>query len=295
VKPINTVTIITLTYNNSHLLRKAIESVSSQIVDEKFKLEYLVVDDGSRKFDFDYVDGLLKYSGLNYKIIVNDNNIGTVASFNNAIKMSNGDIILPLACDDEFYDEFVVRDVIDAFIKTDSLIITACRVPVVFDKDMEPLPPLNKRFLFNSPKRLLKHLMIKGNIISGASTYYSRYVFEQCGFFDEQYRLLEDYPYYIKALSQGFKIKFIERNVIRYGMEGVSSIGNMNPLLVSDYKRLYRQLAQNSKLNYLERRYLIFRKVMDSRKQLIRSWRYPEQVFILLCLKGRALFIKFIS
>ncbi|MGE6200798.1 glycosyltransferase, partial [Aeromonas media] len=236
---VNKISIVTLTYKNSHLLYKSISSVANQIFNESYQVEYLIVDDCSDDFDKDFVVNILRKTNLNYRVIVNAYNMGTVASFNNAIKLSTGDIIIPLSADDEFYDNNVVNDIVQEFSFKKCQVLTGYRVLKSEDGEIERFPKEKVVNIFNDRNLLLKYIKLRGNIISGASTYYARFIFEEFGFFDERYRLLEDYPFYLKVLSNGGNISLFKRNVIIYGDDGVSSSKKINPLLKNDYDILY--------------------------------------------------------
>ena len=276
---VDKISVITLTYKNWHMLGKAIKSVANQIIDDKYELEYLIVDDGTDDFDIDYVDELLVGTGLEYRIIVNLKNVGTVSSFNNAIRQSSGDIIVPLSADDEFYDSYVVNDVANEFVKTNAYVITGLRIPVLDGVEGNALPSQRDFIFFNSPRALLKRILVRGNIISGSSTYYHRDVFKNIGFFDTAYRLLEDYPYFIHILSSGFRIHFLNRKLIKYGLSGVST-GGGSPEYRRDLSRLYENLQKNSEVSFIERRYILYHRVMNSKQRLLKSILYPEQVFV---------------
>lgn len=281
------ISIITLTYNNWRIMKKAISSVLKQKIDNKYIVEYIIVDDGTADFDITHVQSLLDETEFQTKIIVNSKNIGTVASFNNAIKESIGDIVIPLSADDEFYADNVVNDIAVSFNKHKSLVVTGIRVPSVDGIELEPLPPKKLRNLFNSKSGLLKRLLIHGNFISGASTYYHKKIFQQVGFFDESYTLLEDYPFYIECLRRGFNIDFLDKPVIKYGINGISSSINMHPTLLSDYKILNSRLLKGFKLSTFEKRRIIFVRILNrSQKKKIKNIiLYPEQYIISILTK----------
>ncbi|MGL5039092.1 MAG: glycosyltransferase [Aeromonas sp.] len=280
MKNVSKISIITLTYKNWRLLEKAITSVVNQVVDQKYKIEYLIVDDGTDDFNVDYVSALLNNKGLDYQIIVNQHNIGTVQSFNNAIKKSSGDLIIPLSADDEFYDCYVLNDIAAEFDRTDAYVITGLRVPIVNSIECQSLPTNRDYALFNDAKLLLMKILV-GNIISGASTYYRRELFDNVGYFDETYRLLEDYPFYIELLSAGINISLLKRKVIKYGMSGISAAGSMNPVLRKDFLKLYKKILTRTDLGVLNRRSILYLNIMSKREKLLNSWKYPD-LFLLI-------------
>lgn len=56
----NKITVITLAYNNLHLIETALKSVYAQDLSYLGKVEYIVADDGSQFFDEAYLRGLIK-------------------------------------------------------------------------------------------------------------------------------------------------------------------------------------------------------------------------------------------
>lgn len=267
MKKITTISIITLTYKNWHLLDAAILSVNNQIVSPKYNVEYLIVDDGTEDFDEAVIDNALTMCPFDFKIITNENNVGTVQSFNRAILQSKGDIIIPLSADDEFYDSYVVGNIINAFETSNESIITGLRVPVSGRKELGVLPYKKDRVLFSDSQKLLKRLS-KGNIISGASTYYKRSVFDEIGFFDEGYKLLEDFPFYLKALNSGISVFLLNKKTIKYGVAGLTSSSQINPLLKKDLIKVLDYNAKINKSSVFQQRYLSYRVLMDKKEKL---------------------------
>ncbi|MSC67971.1 glycosyltransferase [Faecalibacterium prausnitzii] len=55
---------------------------------------------------------------INYEIIINQENVGTVKNMNGALKQAQGEIIIPLAADDIFYNDHVITDIVKRFAET---------------------------------------------------------------------------------------------------------------------------------------------------------------------------------
>lgn len=275
---VNKVSVISLTYKNWGLLDVAIDSINKQVIPNSVSIEYFIVDDGTEDFDEKYVLSKLEDFKFEYHIIRNKKNIGTVKSFNNVIKKATGDIIIPLSADDEFYDNNVLIDIINEFERSNSLLITGIRVPIVNGTEMSGLPEKSKRKFFNDNRVLLKNLVLFGNFISGASTYYNKKVFDIFGFFDEEYRLLEDYPFYLRVLEKGdFKINFFERKVIKYGMEGISSSNkDINPYLKKDYIKVSEYKFSLKKISQGDIRYIKWLKIKNKYIRVFAILYYPD-------------------
>lgn len=110
---------------------------------------------------------------------------------------------------------------------------------------------LNQLFKLYRRRELLSYISVHGNIISGASTYYHKDVFEDFGKFDENFKLLEDYPYYFHILSRGCYIHFIDVSTIDYCCDGVSSGGSY--LFRVDISNLFSDISKSNKLSWLEK------------------------------------------
>lgn len=262
------VSVIILTYKNFNGIEKNLNSIFEQ---DYPNIEIVISDDCSENFDLNYIKKLLEKKSDNIKrieIIKNIKNLGTVKNFNNAIKKSTGDYILPLSQDDSFYSKDTITKIVDSF--GEFLVISGIR-KVVSENGVEKgeLPSVEEREILKD-KKLYNYLILNGNLISGASTYYKREVFEKYDFFDENLFLLEDMPYYLKLMRNNESIKILDFSTIRYGDNGVSSF--KNPLLRKDYMNLYFRESNEVKgylRRYLKYRYKKFSANNDLKRKII--------------------------
>ncbi|WP_220719833.1 glycosyltransferase [Agarivorans litoreus] len=285
-KRIKKISIITLTYNNWRLLEQAFLSLSTQELPKGVFIEYFVVDDGSIDFNVNAIETMAEQYGIDKKytfsIKQNSENIGTVASFNRAIKSSNGDLIIPLAGDDSLANDTVIKDITNYFDFNDALLLTGLRIPVVDGVPYKEkvMPECKYHYMFEQSNQasLYKQLCLKNNIISGASTYYHRDVFNIVGMFDESYRLMEDFPFYVSSISKGIKIHLLKKPTLLYSTHGLSNQSTVNPLLQKDHVRLMKNIISQRDFSYYELRCLYFNEVLDSfeRKSLFNMIKYID-------------------
>lgn len=88
------VTVLMPVYNGQNHLREAIES----ILDQEFTdFEFLIINDGSTD---DSVNIIASYTDPRIRIINNEKNIGLVSTLNKAMKLSKGEYIARMDCDD---------------------------------------------------------------------------------------------------------------------------------------------------------------------------------------------------
>ncbi|MGL5777569.1 glycosyltransferase [Cetobacterium sp.] len=278
MKPL--VTVIILTYNRFEYIKDAIESVLSQDYEN---IEIIISDDASKNFDIKSIKEILSKSKKNIKrteIIVNERNLGTVKNYNNAIKISKGEYFIGLASDDIFRSDSIISEIVNIF-EEGSLIVTAKRGIYTTDlkNRIEVLPQKKEvEFLKNkSSKEIYYYLLKRGNFISGASTYYSRKLFEKYGLFDEEFLLLEDYPYYLNLFRNGECIKIYDKESIKYRMGGVTSGKIKNYKLLKDMELLGKREKKYNLKNYFIKRVL---KSFEIKNQILKIIFYPDVIFI---------------
>lgn len=276
------VSIIVMCYKNEKNLLKTINSILMQRYKE---YQIIISDDCSPAFDkvlLEQIEKNLTQQNKEYLININKQNLGTVKHFNNLIKLSDGNIIVPLSCGDEFYNESVLEKIVENFKKNEFLVATGRREACIDGKTkiMPSDQEVNVLKLDNGS--IVNYICRYFNLISGSCTYYRRDVFEKYGYFDESYTLLEDCPYFLKLLTSNEKLGFIDQICIKYEMDGVST-GSMHPLLKNDFHKLFKNIKSNyySKLNYLTKRFINYR-INAADKGLLCKLRYFDVLSILV-------------
>ncbi len=223
------VSVITPVYNSPDILQ-TVASVAGQDYPE---MEYIVIDDGSEAFDSGAVKEAVGKANpsIRLKILINESNRGTVAAMNRAISESSGKYIFNIAADDEFRDSRVISDWVTEFERSGAMIITAKRD--IYDPDMRvclrtaPSKKVIRKLVESEPKELFRQ-MYGSNMVVGCCTAQSREAFDRYGTYDERYRIIEDYPRYLKLSREGVKIHFFDRVVVKYRSGGVSSQARYN-------------------------------------------------------------------
>ena len=102
------VSVITATYKNFDHLKETMLSVFHQ--DYPY-IEYIITDDGSVDFQKDMVHELIIKENpkhVDFKLILNPENIGTVKNLNGAYKSAHGEYYINLSCGDVFFNKTVI-------------------------------------------------------------------------------------------------------------------------------------------------------------------------------------------
>ena len=255
------VSVITLTYNNFEKLADTVESVLTQ---DYSHIEYIISDDGSQSFPDEMINNLLSQNHLIRFQVIKHPNVGTVRNKNIALKESHGMYIVPLSGGDSFVSPDVVSNIVKKFQETDADIVTA--KSVFRDKntgDLRIHPPEKRTKLLqsNDRKRLFYELCVS-SFISGSCTYYSRRVLEKYGGFNEEYKLIEDFPFYTQFILDGGKIHFLDMVTINYDTNGITSKKRgVSQLLVRDRKLYYKKIIWPNigKISHIQKQELRFR------------------------------------
>lgn len=217
-------TIIILVYNNQQYIKECIDSVLEQNYEY---IEIIISDDASQEFSRkgieEYINENKKNNIINIIINENEQNLGTVKSINNGIKLATGNYFMTLACDDKLHDKNILKDIVDEFKRSNHMAIIG-RIEIL-DATLEnlievyPYPPIIEFFRKNEPIDIYKRLC-EANCLPGPGFSYTRDLINMYGLYDEDYKLVEDYPRYVYLSRMGCRIWFMDRITVkhRYGV-----------------------------------------------------------------------------
>lgn len=222
-----------LSYRNIQFLFETIDSVLSQ---EYENIEIIVHDDGTENFPLDsiksYIDEKKSNNIKNVIVFSAEKNVGTVKNYNNAIKKSTGDYILPVSCGDILFDESVVSKVVDAF-ESSGVDLISFRRLLCEEKGLDPIrfmptdEDINKIKLLNTSELQYKAFAGIGSyyeMASGASVCYRKKMLQDMEYFDEEYRLWEDGTFFTRYSRVGkVVITRFDITYIKYRKGGIST------------------------------------------------------------------------
>lgn len=236
------VSVIMPVYNSPDLFA----SIDSILKQKYHRMELLIIDDCSVSFDVNEVENYImnNNSGNIVDIYVDRHkeNLGTVKTMNELFKMSRGEYIFTLACDDLYYDEDVIGEWVTEFERTGADFITSKRECFDYEfNDSLGIKPERKqiRWIRILPPSILYKKMIPCNFIFGCCTARSKKSIDFIGYYDERYRIIEDYPFYLKILRQGYRIFFWNRLTVKSRAGGVSESNRKNPFYVLEENKIF--------------------------------------------------------
>lgn len=223
-------TIILSNYNQENYIYEAIDSIIKQ--DYK-NIELIISDDASKVF---YQNKISKYiaskrNNIDLKFVVNENNIGTVATYNRCLKKATGEYILIFAADDRLNNEKVLSNFVQYFESNkNAMIVTS--VTNLYD---EKFSNITRTFPNNEEKKKLKvgsaylqnKNLYKGPFFAPGATAYKKELFNDLNGFNNQYYLIEDWSNFLRCTRLGYKIYFMDKITLDHRGGGVSESGTI--------------------------------------------------------------------
>ena len=201
--PEKTISVVLITYKEFSYVFETLDSIFMQ---DYPAIEIVLADDGSPAFPEEelreYIESHKKENIVGYVFAHSDENIGTVKNINKGIRLASGSFIKIIAGDDAYYDEHVFSAQMACFDADPSLMIVTGRT-CECDPEMNPiykeqventnkaLPTIfsmePKAYFDRCRKEHLFPLVTQALLVR-------KEFFEQYGYYDERYRLLEDPP-----------------------------------------------------------------------------------------------------
>lgn len=221
------VSIIVLTYNKFEYLFDCLNSI---IIQDYENVQLIISDDGSVDFPNDEIEDYIvknrKDNIKEYNIIRNTHNQGTVKNLNIGLSYAKGDYIIPIAADDIFYDDGVVKKIVETFeiLGEEYLLVTSQVENVDINLDEHISYAINDRQKETINQSIdLFYELCKNCFIPSGGTAYKKDFFIKNGKFDERYVLIEDWPTFLKISRNGDKIGFCDLISVKHRSGGVSN------------------------------------------------------------------------
>jgi alpha-1,3-rhamnosyltransferase len=227
------VSVVIITFNFEKYIIEALDSVKAQTYDN---LELIISDDFSKDKTVSICKEWVTENKDRFKrtqIITVEKNTGVSSNCNRGFNAAKGEWIKPFAGDDILLPNCISR-FIDQ-IEISNNVSFLCSDAEIFGEDGSAKRILSDRIWLdnsirrikslNSYKEQYKEFKIK-NMVCAPSAFYRQSAFKSIGGFDEQIKLLEDYPFWIKATRKGHKIFCIDEKLVKYRMNGSSVQAN---------------------------------------------------------------------
>lgn len=215
------VSIIVITYNSSKYVLETLKSAYNQTYEN---IELIVSDDCSTdntvEICMQWIDNN-KGRFIRAKLITVEKNTGITPNFNRGLYVAKGEWVKFIAGDDILTNN-CIEELIH-FVKENPKLNIKFLVhglsPFSIESEFLPIFPPDK-MINKTVRNQLLYLLKRGNCISGAAFFLELKTLLFFNGFDENYKLLEDFPLLIKYTQNNYRIWLIKKPFVRYRIHG---------------------------------------------------------------------------
>lgn len=255
------ISLVLVHYSQPGYVKEALNSIFIQDYDN---IEFIFADDCSPNLDIndlkDYVEKIKKENIKNVVWQINEENLGTVKSLNQAIKKCKGKYILFFAADDKLFDEHVLSNFVKSFetCSDDNVYMISAQclfMDVTLKKTLGLAVKPNFARDFNSYESMMQFKTLsKSCFLPIGATCMRSEMFKKFGLFNEEYKLVEDWSYFLHLTRNGGKIKYCDFDALYHRDGGTSHyVDEINiPSNVLNYKYDMIKIFENEVLSYSE-------------------------------------------
>lgn len=219
------------TYRHGKMLYETLDSIFSQTYE---KIQVIVAEDGATDFSAAevraYIVANAKENIVDFVVLQPKKNRGTVKNLNNALRHARGEYIKIIAGDDTFDNDQVFQRQVD-FLEENRRYLFVVGNVIECDAELNQMcargfSPDGVLPLLDGPRNsLLKHI-VRDNpgLLSLQAMCCNKTFYQWLGEFDESYRLVEDLPMAVKAISCDIPFGYIDFPCVKHrGVVGVST------------------------------------------------------------------------
>ncbi len=228
------ISVALITYNSEKTVLETLNSIASQTYGADF-IELVISDDGSEDNTIEIIGEWLKNNESSFKKIIfikNVNNLGVSKNINMAWRASTSEWIKTIAGDDILLPSCIADNISFLAKESDvSNIGAVFSLLQIFSTDYDlkkryigvtPSPAYLKFFTL-TPSEQYSYLKVHG-IPMAPSSFIQRSALISVDYADERFRLIEDYPLWLKLSQHGFTLRFLDKKTVMYRKsESISS------------------------------------------------------------------------
>ncbi|MCE0846440.1 glycosyltransferase [Buttiauxella sp. A2-C1_F] len=256
------ISIALVTYQSASTVVQTLNSIVNQSYGAQ-NIELIISDDGSTDTTVITINSWIKEHGKkfqNVKLLVSENNNGTVYNLEQALRACSGQWIKTIAGDD-----ILLPSCLSSFkeysTKNQSRVIFSQMSSFQFKN--EEIRILDNVFPDSNQKKVLKagieeqkkHLQHSCFAVA-PTTFIEKNLLEEVGYLNLNFRLLEDYPLWIKIIEHGVRFSFLDEITVLYRIGESTSRTNdkiVNLDLMQDLIILEKSILSNhSDINKLQ-------------------------------------------
>lgn len=222
------VSVLVMSFNASRYIVDTLESIKNQTYDN---IELVIADDASKDDTVAVAQAWLAENGaalVQHKLCASKENKGTCRNLNDALAVCSGEYVKIIAADDILFPT-CIEDCLEYCLNNQVEMVIGDALWVLDDgvtetpHNKEPIP---KEVFYNmSAEEQYKNLLLNNGVICTPGEFYKMSFLERFHGFDEEYDIIEDYPFWLKITKAGEQIHYLDKQVVKY-RQSVTSATN---------------------------------------------------------------------
>lgn len=224
------VSIITVVYNNAHVIKDAIDSVLSQ---NHSNIEYIIIDGKSTDGTVD----VIKSYGEKISKFISEPDNGIYDAMNKGLKLATGDIVGILNSDDMYINNDVIEKVVNIF-KTNHVQSMFADLVYVRSENLGKVVRYYDSSYFTPSK------FAYGWMPAHPTFFVKKEVYEKYGYFKTDYKIAGDYELLVRFLGKyAISYFYLQLPIVKMRMGGVSTTNFRSNLVIN--REILRACAEN--------------------------------------------------
>lgn len=243
----NLISFIILTYKNFDGICDTLDSVFAQ---DYPSIEIIISDDCSPNAEVElskvrnYIE-MHKTSNIKNVIIrSSETNQGTVKNINAAFSMANGEYIKDLGAEDTLNCPDALTKY-KRFLDDSGCLICVSKLRGVDEQGKYHYNLVSCEDDYDSLRKMtpieLRNRLFVRNCLPAPGFFFKKELFLEYGYYPEDTRLIEDYPFWLYLCEKNVKFAFLDERLIDYKLTGVSSAGHYSRMFMEDMLIIYNK------------------------------------------------------
>ncbi|WP_293960504.1 glycosyltransferase [uncultured Fusobacterium sp.] len=239
--------IVVVTYNFEKIILECLDGIEKQTYKN---FEVIISDDASKDKTVEICEKWKEKvkDQIVVTIIKNKKNEGVTKNINKGIKLATKEWVKIVAGDDILREDaleninFFINNNLEAKIIASKAQLFCIKNGKRIDLEVEPK---NKEIYTKSTIEQFKRLL-EGNFILAPTVVIKNSLLKDMNYFDEKYKMVEDYPFWLKSSKNNIKFYFLDKIIIDYRQSSSSVSGKkeeeVNPLMFEFEKQIYEDI-----------------------------------------------------
>lgn len=236
------VSVVVITYNSAAFVTETLDSIARQTYSN---IELVVSDDCSRDDTVEVVRQWMEKNRERFAgcvIRAGEENLGIPKNLNAGIRKASGRYIKIIAGDDLLLPDCIRVNVDGCAEKNSRYLFTWLEKFSDGENGRKFWSEAPNPAFFEADAAGQYAMLLRKNWVYGPLFFCEKAFLEEMGMYDERYRMLEDYPMWLKMTKAGHKLHFVHVPTVAYRISE-SSVSNSAGVRVvnENYFRCYRQ------------------------------------------------------